>query len=86
MQQKVYAYIIRSDATGDYYTDLTVDLETRLKNHNRPGAKQLPTDETPGPWHLEWSRACETRSEALQLVRMIEDRKIAKFLASRDKG
>jgi putative endonuclease len=70
-------YIIYSSRIGRFYTGQTVDLERRLKEHNRGktafSAKGMP-------WTLVFSKVCPSRTEALKLERDIKKRGAARFL------
>jgi len=76
-----WTYILKSSSSGKHYCGQTGDLNRRLREHNdaeRSGVKW--TRRTEGDWMLIWSKASETRSEAMQLERKIKARGIERYL------
>ena len=59
-----FLYILKSNSTGKHYIGQTNDLEKRIVRHN---SNQNKSTKNRGPWELIYSKAFETRGEAMLL-------------------
>ena len=65
-----YVYVISSDADGHrYYTGLTDDLETRLKEHN---SGKVPHTAKYRPWKIETAIAFRSREKAISFEKYLK--------------
>jgi putative endonuclease len=70
-------YILHSSRIGKFYTGQTVDLNRRMKEHNR-GKTSFSVSGM--PWLLVFSKICSSRSQALKLEKFIKKRGAVRFL------
>jgi putative endonuclease len=73
-------YILRSEATGKYYTGSTEDLDRRLREHN--GELPGPGRSTPGgrPWTLVFRASYPSRAGAMAAERFIKAMKSHRWI------
>jgi putative endonuclease len=64
-----FVYVLRSPATGRYYTGATLNLEARLQQHN---ADQSISTKNRGPWDLVHHEEYSTLAEALRRERFLK--------------
>ena len=64
-----HVYILRSAVSGRRYIGVTIDLERRLKDHNRGKDRSVRGR---GPFELVWSEAYASRIEAYRRERQIK--------------
>ena len=64
-----WAYILKSDSSGEYYVGQTRDPERRVLYHNRGLS---PFTRGRGPWRLVYTERFATRSEAIRRERAIK--------------
>jgi putative endonuclease len=70
-------YILYSEKVNKFYTGQTEDLTRRLEEHNH-GKTQFMANGI--PWKLVYSNAHESRSDAMNLEKLIKKRGAARFL------
>ena len=70
-------YILYSPKIDKYYSGQTMDLDRRLKEHNR-GKTRFSANGM--PWQIVYSKICITKSEALKLEKFIKKRGASRFL------
>ena len=58
---KFFAYILKSQKTGNYYYGSTSDLDNRLNKHNQGKVKSTKARR---PWIIHYVEEFNTRSEA----------------------
>ncbi len=58
-----YVYVLKSLSDQKHYTGMSIDLEKRLRKHNR-GAKGTPSTRSRGPFSLVYCERVATRVEA----------------------
>lgn len=79
--RRFFVYIIHSNTHNIYYIGHTSDLKDRLTRHNQNRSKFTKGK---GPWNLEATRECKSKSEAyqleLKLKRMKNARKAIEYL------
>jgi len=56
-----YVYIIKSIATGKFYTGVTENIEKRLKNHNQGGTKSTKPYK---PWKIVYKEIFADKHQA----------------------
>jgi putative endonuclease len=61
---KYFVYILKSKKNSDIYIGSTEDVQIRFVHHNRGRVKSTKAYR---PWILLETKACMTRSEAVQL-------------------
>jgi len=64
-----FTYILKSAKNGSYYVGSTENLERRLIRHN---SGQNKSTRNACPWSLVYSRAFETRKEAMAFEKKIK--------------
>jgi putative endonuclease len=64
-----FIYVLRSRATGRYYTGSTLNLETRLLQHN---SDQSISTKNRGPWDLVHHEGYSTLAEAVRRERFLK--------------
>ena len=70
-------YILFSPKVKRFYTGHTVDIERRLEEHNRGKTSFSAKGK---PWQLVFSKAFNSRGEAMKLEKFIKKRGAARFL------
>lgn len=64
-----YAYILRSERDGSYYTGFARDLKSRLREHN---AQQSKYSSTKAPFLLIWYCAFPSKVQAVAFERYLK--------------
>jgi putative endonuclease len=64
-----YAYILRSELAGKYYIGSTLDVESRLADHN---AGNTPSTKPFRPWKLVFTEAYDNLADARKRERQIK--------------
>ncbi len=72
-----YTYIIYSGKLDRYYIGSTDNLEKRLADHNNSRSTYTKRGK---PWILKWSKAFETRTEAIEEEMRIKRKKSRKYI------
>jgi len=72
-----YAYILRSQSTGRFYTGHTENLTKRIYEHNHQRTRSIKNR---GPWELFYSEVFTTRSEASRRERQIKSMKSRHYI------
>ena len=70
-------YILYSETLKKFYTGQTYNLEKRLEEHNRG---KTPFMAKGKPWKLIYSKAVDSRADALKLEKQIKKRGAKRFL------
>ncbi len=70
-------YILFSAKINRFYTGQSEDLNRRLEEHNHGKTKFMANGI---PWKLVYSRAHDSRAEAMKLERFIKKRGAVRFL------
>ena len=82
-----WVYILKSEASGEFYVGHTQDVDARLQRHNA-GLSRYTRGR--GPWALVYQEAYETRGHAMHRERQIKSWKsrneIAKLIAAWQDG
>jgi putative endonuclease len=65
-----WVYILRSEATGQYYVGQTNDLEDRIRRHNEG---RTSVGRGRGPWRLVYREEFATRRAAVARERAIKN-------------
>lgn len=65
-KDKHFVYIIKSQKTGRFYTDLTNDLLRRLEEHDQGRLTSSKTTYSQGPFILIHAEECNTYKKAAQ--------------------
>jgi putative endonuclease len=80
-----FVYVLRSRATGRYYTGATLNLEARIQQHN---SDQSISTKNRGPWDLVHHEQYSTFAEALHRERFLKTGKgrqeLKRLLAEKD--
>ena len=72
-----YVYIIQSQRTFKYYCGQTDNIELRLNRHN---SRKIKSTKHGSPWTLIRFVEINTRSESMQLEKIIKGRGISRWL------
>jgi predicted GIY-YIG superfamily endonuclease len=64
-----YVYILQSLKDKSYYTGLTTDVDTRLKQHNNGSVEYTSTKR---PFELIWYCCFENKMKALQFEKYLK--------------
>jgi putative endonuclease len=82
-----FAYVLRSRATGRFYTGATSDLQARLVQHN---TDQSISTKNRGPWDLVHQEEFDTLAEAMRRERHFKSGKgrdeLRRILNASEKG
>ncbi|MDO8496158.1 MAG: GIY-YIG nuclease family protein [bacterium] len=75
-------YAIISKSSKKIYIGQTIDIDTRLKQHNDGGNDHLGkyTAQNKGPWKLIYTEPCNTRSEALKREKQLKSFRGREFI------
>ena len=77
MNNMYTVYVLKSLATGQFYTGQTENLSRRLKEHNE-GLSEYTKGR--GPWELVYYEEYETRSEAMSREKFLKSGKGREWL------
>jgi putative endonuclease len=72
-----YTYILFSESLKRFYTGQTIDLDRRILEHNR---RKMLYMSRGAPWVLIYSASFDSRSEAVQLEKLIKKQGAKKYL------
>ncbi len=77
-------YAIISESSKKIYIGQTLDIDTRLKQHNEQGLGHVGryTAQNKGPWRLIYTESCGTRSEALHREKQLKSFRGREFVKS----
>ncbi|MGH9481530.1 MAG: GIY-YIG nuclease family protein [Terriglobales bacterium] len=69
MSAKYFVYVLRSEATGRFYTGVTLNPASRLAHHNRQSKNWTARQR---PWTLAWKSQPQTQCDAIKLERRLK--------------
>jgi putative endonuclease len=82
MMPAFYVYILENDE-GRLYVGQTMDLQSRLADHNHAGPTQGKFTRKNGPWQLVWSEPHATRASAMAREKEIKSWKSSRTIRER---
>jgi len=76
-----YVYIIYSKNIDAFYVGQTMDMETRIEEHNSKFYNQASTSKA-NDWEIFHCIKCHTRTQAILIERHIKNMKSRKYFGS----